>query len=147
MCRGRSMFVATRRYSGSRMANPNPFSSSARTLAVSPGLSSTADNTARVSLRYAKIHKASQSHACYTTPAETHGQTGGHAAFKCLGDQLQKPNDVNCLAKTPPDPPSSPGRSFPQGAYADCHCRKLPRRGLAVPSRSSVPLLAQLSIR
>jgi hypothetical protein len=47
-----STSVVIARSSGSRMANPNLYSSSARTLAVLRGPSSSEDSTRRVSLRY-----------------------------------------------------------------------------------------------
>lgn len=49
--RASSTSVAIARSSDSRMANPSLCSCNARTLAVSPGPSSSEDNTRRVSLR------------------------------------------------------------------------------------------------
>lgn len=54
--RVRSTSAATLKFSASRMARPSLYFSSARTPAASAGPSSTADNTARVSLRYADIN-------------------------------------------------------------------------------------------
>lgn len=52
VCRVNSTSAATARSSASKMANPNPSSSSARTPAASPGPSCTAASTRRVSQRY-----------------------------------------------------------------------------------------------